>query len=357
MRTLYSMLIATLMLGAGSRGVAVSAQETGPSTTGYGNVAWEELDGASIADVRSHLDVLAGTNIALTLEWKADAIDDQSRWDLVADATARGIRVQPWLTLPESQGFFPNATNYEAWISAARTLIATWRAEGLPPTTLVIDMEISKDKLKRFEELTAAADAFGVAKFLNANIDRDQYASAAKAYRVFVIDAHELGFGVNLTTLLPLLDDYADGDDFLRQGFNCPIDGDVWDEISFQVQRTLYAKSYPVTSYMVYDYGQLAQHLFGQRAGLGLGLTHAGISSDPDVLYESGDELRLDAAAAQAASFTPEHVGLYSFLGIYSRPPVSQWLQTPGPQVPANDLGTGLLHASIRAIDALDWVH
>jgi hypothetical protein len=335
--------------------VAVSAQAL--SATGYGSVAWEELDGATLAELKSNLHHLAGRDIALVLHWKAENIDDPARWDVVHDAVSRGIPVQPWLTLPESLGYFPNATNYSTWITHAQYLMFLWRSRGLPSTSFVVDMEMSKSKLHRFQELTAAGDPFAVARFLNGNINRSQFAAATTAYRGFVDYAHLLGFKVTVTTLLPLLEDYGDGDDFIRQGFNSPIDGIAWDEVSFQVHRTLYGASYPLTSYMVYEYGRLARNRFGARAGLGLGLTHPGIDvGNQAIVYSSGHQLRLDAQAAKAAGFSPSRVGVYSFLGIYRSDDVGQWFQVPGSSRPLPDFGTGLLRASIQALDSLDWV-
>jgi hypothetical protein len=141
----------------------------------------------------------------------------------------------------------------------------------------------------------------------------------------------------------------------LRQGFNCPLDGPNWDEVSIQVQRTLYAKSYPLTSYMVYDFGQLAKQRFGDKAALGLGLTHAGISSDESIVYRNGDELRLDVEAARAAGFSAERVSVYSFLGIYRRD-AEDWFQAPRNAAPARDRGTRTLRTAMQALDTLDAV-
>ncbi|MEY4581269.1 MAG: hypothetical protein RL701_5972 [Pseudomonadota bacterium] len=322
------------------------------TAAGFGSVAWEELDGATVSQLKNQLPLLEGRGMALVLHWKAENLDDAERWTLVKAALARGIQVQPWLTLPESQGYFPNATNYAAWIKAERELLSLWRARKLPSTALVVDMELSKDKLARFQELTASGNPFAVAQFLNANKNKQQYAAATSAFRDFVNEVHALGFKVNLTTLLPLLDDYEDRDDYLRQGFNCPIDGIAWDEVSFQIHRTIYAQSYPLTARMVWDYGRLAKKWFPNNAGIGVGLTHAGISSDPDIVYSDGNALRSDVEAALAAGFAPARIGVYSFLGMYNREPASQWFQTARAKQPSQDLGTGLLHASISAIDA-----
>ncbi len=335
--------------------VAVSRQAL--SATGYGSVAWEQLDGATFSELKNNLHHLAGRDIALVLHWKAENIDDPARWDVVHDAVSRGIQVQPWLTLPESAGYFPSSTNYNAWITQAQYLMFLWRSRGLPSTTFVVDMEMPKAKLHRFQELTAAGDPFAVARFLNGNVNRAQFAAATVAYRGFVDYAHLLGFKVTVSTLLPLLEDYGDGDDFIRQGFNSPIDGIAWDEVSFQVHRTMYGASYPVTSYMVHEYGRLARNRFGARAGIGLGLTHPGIAvGNQSIVYANGNQLRLDAQAAKAAGFSPTRVGVYSFLGIYRSNDVGQWFQIPGSSAPLPDFGTGLLRASIQALDTLDWV-
>lgn len=348
-------LLAVISGCAAPRDADVALKTEALSTSGYSNVAWEELDGASIAELRTQLPLLQGRGIALVLQWKADNLDDAERWELVFDALDRGIPVYPWLTLPEDVGYFPNATNYDMFIGSAQYLMFVWRTlYGLPPTTFLVDMEMSKSKLEEFQRLTASGDLFGTARFLNRNIDRTQYREAALEYRKFVDYAHALGFRITVTTLLPLLEDYTDGDDFLRQGFNCPLDGPDWDEVSIQAQRTLYAKSYPLTSYMVYEFGRLAKERFGDKAGLGLGLTHPGISPDSSIVYRNADELRLDVEAARAAGFSSERVGVYSFLGIYRRD--DDWFQEPTNAVPSIDSGTLPLRAAMQTLDALDAV-
>jgi hypothetical protein len=352
------------------------------TTAGYSSVAFEELTtstgepvaGATLADLANHLDLLQGRGIAIVLHWKAENIDDPQRWDVVDAALARGIPVWPWLTLPEdnpqdpstysSTGYFPNTSNYESWISYSQFLMFLWRHRGLPATTMVVDMEIRKERLIRFQQLTnSAASPTEVRDFLQAGVDRARYEEALQGFRDYVNYAHSLGFKVNLTTLLPILDDYNDGDDSYRQAFGVPLENSpndpsatAWDEISFQAQRSLYQKSYPgMTSFFVYDYAQMARRIFGSRAGVGLGETDAGISIDPTIVYQSGDELRLDVEAALAAGVLAERIGVYSFLGMYQRPPAESWFQSPQTSSPpARDSvlnGTQALHNAALALD------
>ena len=90
------------------------------------------------------------------------------------------------------------------------------------------DMEMSRDKLYEFQDKAATGDPFAVADYLTGNLlPEKQYEDARQSFRDFVAYAHDLGFKVAVTTLLPMIDDYEDGvagqpgDDYLRRGFNC----------------------------------------------------------------------------------------------------------------------------------------
>jgi hypothetical protein len=327
------------------------------STTGYGAVAWEQLGDRSavdqLAELKTQLPLLAGRDIALVLHWPSESVDLQERWEVVEEALRLGIRVVPWLTLPDQAGYFPNATNVDEWRGNAQYLMFLWRSRGLPPTAFSVDMEMSKDKLGRFQDLTASGNLVAVADLLTSNIDRAQFEYARNSFAEFVSYAHELGFGAEATALLPLIDDYEDGDDYLRQGFNCPLDGIPWDKLEFQIHRTIYQRLYPLTSYTVYNYGQLIKKHFPDHSAIGIGVTHQGIGTVETIpVYQSGDELRADTEAALAAGFSPNDIGVYSFLGMYSRE--GDWFQTPRTtQAPPPDLGTGPMHLSIQALDSL----
>jgi hypothetical protein len=362
----------------------VAASTDSLTTAPYSSIAFEELTtstgepvpGATLADLANNLDLLTGRGVAIVLHWKAENIDDLQRWDVVDAALARGIPVWPWLTLPEDDpndtssysatGYFPNATNYEAWTSYSKYLMFLWRQRELPATTMVVDMELRKELLIKFQQLTNGGASPGeIRDFLRAGANPTRYAEALQGFRDYVNYAHSLDFKVNFTTLLPILDDYNDGDDSYRQAFGVPLENDpndpsatAWDEISFQAQRSLFQKSYPgMTSFFVYDYALMARRIFGSRAGVGLGETDAGISIDPAIVYKNGDELRLDVEAALAAGVAAQRIGVYSFLGIYQRPPVESWFQAPQTtSAPARDSvvdGTQALHNSALALDLL----
>jgi len=350
------------------------------TSPGFGSVAWEELTptpaGGTLANLKASLPLLQGRDIALVLHWPSTKLADAARWDIVNDARARGIRVFPWVTLPNGSaadnlpgasnyaktGYFPNDTNYAEWIAKAKELMAMWRARGLPPTTMSVDLEMRKNRLHQFAEMTGnGAPLDQIEALLRQGINPTRWQAARAAFKKFVDEAHAQGFKVNMTTLLPMLDDFVDDDADLRQAFGVPLENPPltsssiqWDEISFQVQRTLYGENFPnVTSYFVLDYGRLARLLFGARAGVGLGLTHGGISNTAP-LYPNGTELRLDVQAALKAGVPSAKIGVYSFLGMYTRTPTTQWFQAPQSSTgPSLDLGTGLVHGSFWTLDGL----
>jgi hypothetical protein len=345
----------------------------------YGDVGWEQfsLPGNAPSDLLTNLPALAGTGVSVTLHWPAANLNDATRLDIVKKAKAQGTLVLPWITLDEGSaaqntpghqdyaktGYFPNDTNYQYWISKAKELMTLWSSKGFGPTTFVVDAEIRKPRLLEFSAMTQNGTApEAVAAWLKAGINRPRHASSIAAFKEFVNYAHARGHKVTFTTLLPMIDDYGDDDDDLRQAFTVPLENNplsasaiAWDKIEIQAQRTLYAEKYTLlTSYFVQDYALLARILFGAKAGIGLGLTHRGISATAPI-YTNGAQLRDDIQAARYAGLPRDKIGVYNYNGMYQRAPISQWFPAQQtfnlPVLP--DLQTGLVHASVFALDAL----
>jgi hypothetical protein len=386
-------LLQLLALGAGCADTALSSDATSDDPLDvaekhealtlprpdFGDVAWEQfaLPGNTPNDLLANLPALAGTGVSVTLHWPAANINDATRLDIVRKARAQGTLIIPWLTLEEGSaaqnvpthpdyaktGYFPNDTNYQFWISKAKELMTLWSTNGFGPTTFLVDSEIRKPRLHEFSSMTQDGTApEAIAAWLKAGINRTRHANSIAAFKEFVNYAHARGHKVTLSTLLPMIDDYGDDDDDLRQAFTVPLENNplaataiAWDQVAFQVQRTLYAEQYTLlTSYFVQDYALLTRILFGAKAGIGLGLTHRGISATAPT-YTNGSQLRQDVQAARYAGIRRDKIGVYSYNGMYQRAPISQWFPAQQsvnlPVLP--DLQTGLVHASVFALDAL----
>lgn len=321
--------------------------------------AWAEF--MSPADVRAALPLLEGRGVAVHMAWPAEEIGDAALSQIVRDAAEASVEVRPWLLLAEADGYWPGSSNAALFADAAVALMDGWQADGLPPSTLLVDMELRYDRATELQALLGAPepDLQAVVDLLSAGIDPPQFSAATDIYAALVDDAHARGWRVALTTLPQMLDDYADGDDQLRQAFGIPIDGIDWDVMTFQAYRTLFGdllagiSDDPLTSYFVYDHARLAIELFGERAGVDIGLVGAGVT--PSSVYVDAADLAGDVEAALAAGVPRDRINVYNLDGIIARTPAEAWLAAPpdAPRVPPEDKGTAGSHASNKALDSV----
>lgn len=326
------------------------------SRTGY-EAAWAEFlddDG-----VRASFSLLCAHGVALHLAWPAARLDDAALLDVAADAQAAGVVVRPWLLLADEDGYWPGSTNAEAFATAARQLMEAWTGRGLEPSGLIVDMEMRIDRALMLTDLIGGdmPDLAGLVSFLREGVDRDQFAAATATYAALADDAHASGWTVILTTLPMVLDDPGDGDDTIVQALGIPVDGIAWDRMTFQAYRTLLGNfsigdGPPLTPFVVYDYARTAIELYGERAGMDLGLVGTGVGGNPT--YPDASELRADVEAAQAAGIPASRIHVYNLDGILERTPSEAWLTPPPdpPVAPEEGAGTVSLRGTIRALDA-----
>ncbi|MET0285071.1 MAG: hypothetical protein ABW352_11390 [Polyangiales bacterium] len=323
----------------------------------YGFVASEFQ---SLEELAAALPTLASSKVGLVLAWPSSEVRSPAWLDFVRTANAKGVRVHPWLLLPEDAGYWANSLNASEYDTAARALLDAWRDAGLAPSTLVVDMEMSIGRTRGLADvITGGGDAAAVADYLRPFIDRTQYAQATAVYRKLVDHAHARGFQAEISTWTQVLDDYADGDDSLRQSFGVPIDAIGWDVVSFQAYRTLNtaltaASAPPTTAYYVLDYALRARARFGARAAVGVGVVDPGELAPDAPRYTSGAQLREDVQAASWAGIPRSKIGVYSLGGMLARPPLTQWFPKPSlislPPLP--DLATLISRLNNAQLDA-----
>ncbi|MDB4973653.1 MAG: hypothetical protein JWN48_1994 [Myxococcaceae bacterium] len=291
-------------------------------------------------------------------------------FELVEDAARRGLEVRPAPVLSADDGYYPNATNVGLFVTVVRKLVTQWQARGLPPSTLVVDMEPPR-------ELTAALAAgdYGNAS-PDDHIDRPRYEQAIASYAALAEELHRLGWKVAVTTQATLLADYDDGDDDMRQYFNVVLDGVAWDQVEFQLYRSAFASISPgLDSYFVYYAARKALAQFAHTSvGIGLGLTHPG-PIFPDSATEDATSLQADLQAAVAAGIRREGISVYNLKGILLGPPFcdnllpcrateyvyhpndprSWFIDVSGGVEPPDDGSTALLWSQFQSLDsALD---
>jgi hypothetical protein len=367
---------------------AAMPEPTGPvATPQFGFVAVEpiEEDGSSTGvgveptlverydELRNALPMLARAKVSIALMLQAHKIMSPSEmnevFSLIEQASGAGLEVRPVPVLSADQGYFPNATNVETFVPVVRSLVAQYQARGLPPTTLVVDMEPPRDLI----------DALGSLDLGKAvpkdHIDRARHGRGVAAYAALADELHRAGWKVAVTTQASLLADYRDDDDDLRQYFNVVLEGVAWDQVDFQLYRSAYSSQAPgLGAHFVYDFARTAKQRFPASAvGVGIGLTHPGPVFPETSTLSSSDALAGDVAAAVAAGIAREHITVYNLKGILLGPPKcdkvlpckdselryeandpAAWFVPAGStQAPSEDASTKLLWEQLDLMDAL----
>lgn len=408
-RTSRELLSSALILLAGCAAEPVQSEPEQPEIAetsqalnanqqaGFGSVAWEYIADPNYKHLTDRLGSLVGHGIALTVNVPSVLIntpktDPSGPWSAIERALALNIPVTLWLTLPEfpsamsgytkatdptgnlyhadpsfkTTGYFANATNALEFVAKAQALKS--RFEQLFPgkkATLLVDMEIRKELIPLYAQVPATSPAEQLDFFKRyGELGRaSNYNAALNTYKTFVSNVRNAGWKVDVTTLVQMLDDYADGDGSLRRSYGIVLDDPrqanaiQWNRAFFQAYTTFYGGALPgLTNYFVYDYARLARSIYGAAAGVDVGLTHGGI--DPNAaIYWSPIPLAQDVSAALAAGIPRASIEVYSFLGMFGSPAsdanIESWL-FPVPPInlaPPPDLATGILHSTDSAAD------
>jgi hypothetical protein len=411
MRSARSTHLAAAAFVCFAAGCAVDAESHAPIATSsisalelsrpaFGNVVFAEQDGPDgspdanqprIDDLRKVLDDMQGTAVSITLVWRKRDFANERYWDVARYATQLGIPIYPSLQLDDGSdsdadvtaagprpadyartGKFPNATNYAAWIALADDFMDEWMRRVQQPTSLFVDMEMRLHQLKALE---AAGDpASNKAQWLehlrNYAVSEDEYAAAHDAYRQWVKRAKERGFGVQVSTLLPLLEDFADADHDLRRAFQAPIDDDpfaaeavAWDQVNFQVHRSIYSVLVDALSNtlllppsFVYFYSKQVNDRFGAKASVAVGLVDPGIGNSH--VYGSPAGLKDDLSRACGAGIQRDARGVFSLGGMMKQGGLERWFVSIDDCVAPStfaDVQTDYIHKAFAALDvALD---
>ncbi len=356
----FSALLVVAAIGCGDDGDSTPAPEpphVHERDAGF-TAVWAEF--LTVDEARAAFPLLHPHGVALNMAWPSVKAEDAELYELARAGEAEGVPVRPWLLLPEDEGYWPGSTNAEAFAALARQVMDRWDSEGLEPTWLIVDMELRFDRAIELQsKLEGELNVLEFVEFFKAGIDETQFAAATQTYKALVDEAHERGWKVLLTTLPNVLDDYEDGDDTIRQALGTPIDGVDWDLMTFQAYTTLMSGIFAgvlegktLTSYMVYDYAKSAQELFGDKAGLDLGLTSAGVTDTP--VYQTAAELTADIEAGHAAGIPADRINVYNLEGMLNSSAPEDWLKPPAesPAAPPEDEGTPAIRQLIKTLDA-----
>lgn len=288
--------------------------------------------------------------------------------EVVRAGTALGVPVHIWPELSNADGKWPNVKNVADFATYWRDLIDYITTNRLPVTTLVVDMETSYEKLMGLLDAFQGSifDLIGAIVFFIDDYDAAVYDAGVVAFADLVGEAHAAGLKVHLTIPGLTPDDFADGDLDMHKFFDLVIDGPDWDEVSYQLYRTLVWDIIGAvlggelwSSYYVYDYALTLKERFGDRAAIDLGIIET-----PGVEfagYTDPRQLSEDIAAALAAGFELEDLDVFAFDGVIDDPDPDRWFVLPegpfeAPEVDARVLDLREIFRTIdTALDAADF--
>lgn len=254
-----------------------------------------------------------------------------------------------WPLLPEAEGYWPNQANHGAFRAWVDELLG-W-VEGEPECAgvqgIMVDMEMPLDKARTLADAaeggeTSLGDLVGV--FVD-GVDEAVFAEGKDGYRDLCAAVREHGLTCNLTTLPVLVDDRADGDETLALALWCPIEGVGWDELSFQVYRSLlqrfsFALPDPepqLSAGIVASYAADIVRLWPERGAIDLGTTSGGVFSAAGI--SSAADLQADIAASLHAGIAADRINIYSLEGLDEHADAEAWiaLPEPAPAIPGDD--------------------
>lgn len=277
---------------------------------------------------------------------------------LVRHLGRQGVPVMLWPLLAEKDGRYLNVHTWPAFNAFTRELLRQVRDEGLPVSWVLLNLEMDSRILEYLEEAFRTGGLRGVIEYLAESADLDLYEEAERQLRTLVADAHRLGFKVAASTLMVVLDDYADGDRTLQLLFTTPIQDIEWDAVAYQVYRGGFnadlEQLFPGLRFghdFVYDYARTILQHHPETGGISLGSIP--LVDDPPDGYATVEDLHGDFAAAAAAGFSRNKISIWSLDGISRMADPAAWVDYDccEPAVPEPDRLTRAFRELVAGFD------
>ncbi len=278
--------------------------------------------------------------------------------DLIRYLDQEQVPVMVWPLLAEKEGRYLNVHTWPAFNAFTKDLLLKIRQENLPVYWVLLNLEMDARIEEFLEEAFLTGGLRGVIEYLVESADLTRYEEAVKEIHQLVAEAHQLGFKVAGSTLMVLLDDYADGDRTLQLLFTTPIQDIEWDAVAYQVYRGGFnadlKQLFPELQfghYFVYDYGRTILQYHPDTGGISLGSVPL-VENPPDG-YATVEDLHGDFAAARAAGFDRNKISIWSLDGISRMPDPAAWVnyEALDPEVPEPDRLTQTFRELIARFD------
>lgn len=250
-----------------------------------------------------------------------------------------GVELTYWPLMEREQGYFPGERNVDEYSGIVRHLLDWAEERGVLPDALAVDLEPPIQQMHRVTAAGTRVSRFmGVYNAARENLDRDRYLSAKAGLEE--LNRMVQGRGVRtVSAVMPWVALELEGEHELLQDMSeTPVSGIRWDVITPMLYVTLLTTGGLLNqrdaNWLVYDSCLALRRKFGERAGVSLGLTGAGVLED-EPTFRMPEELIVGVQAALAAGV--RDITVYSLEGVLGRRNPGAWftaLRGAEPRVP-----------------------
>lgn len=269
----------------------------------------------------------------------------------------RDLPVTLWPLLTVEEGYWPNTQNLEPFEALVERLLAFARREKAMPRGIAIDLETPMTQVLALKH----AGPLLLPRLLRIglqNLNPQRHRQSGEHLRRLTAKLHGEGLETLVAVIPPVVDDTADGREALQDSLETPVTQADWDTVHLMLYTS------PLIGYSqgwftpqdgaagIHSYARDARRIWGNRAGVSLGLTGRTGLLGHEPLYPGPPALALDVSAARAAGI--HDLAIYNLEGIAQSATPDAWFEamarTP-PRRPPPSTKVALLRAGIQAWD------
>lgn len=274
--------------------------------------------------------------------------------DLLRDAATQRVELRIWPLLPRDQGYWPNETNIQRFDQYVGRILAWLKAQGLSAGAIIYDMEPAIAYSKTLEQANKLGLGASV-KLMRQHLNPAAHAMARQQLIASVRAVQQAGLRAQCVTFPQVLDDLGDGDNDLQDALDIPVHGVPWDEVSFMVYQSTYARMLGswIGPDLIRAYSAAARAAYGDRATIALGVVgKGGVMSTGFQLYKDPATLQQDIAAARAEGI--KRLEVFSLDGMLTSAKPAAWLSSLGGVQPRKAESSATTDLAQKAMIALD---
>ena len=314
------------------------------------------------ADVIPTLPVLARYDCDLLLHVGPADIGDPALAELCREARRQKVNVSAWFLLPYEEHLYVGEETVDGIREASLRFTAWSQREDLGVRWLVFDCEPSPILGKRLFEIARRGRLIELGRTLRAERNPKQFQESVDRLNQLIDELHAGGMLVMGAGNRAFLDFLRHDNTAIQDALNAPFTMIHWDRASFITYR--YKASQPQYVAMINRYAELANHYFGDRAALDLGLLgdQRGIPEHREraELFSGGDQFMdyldgmrsvhdLEEVAGVALGCGVRYINLYSLDGaVTSVAGLDRWLKAAAESRPATGWASWTPYSSAK---------